>query len=97
MDPNTIVPVFAFTVLALLWLAFAYALCFNRAALNSTWQATTRWPVLARVTVALLILPVYAGLWIWQAKWPAWLRLVLIAGLAWVTIYTFYPAAAAAF
>jgi hypothetical protein len=31
------------------------------------------------------------GLWVWETSWPILLRLVLVAGLAWVTLYTFFP------
>jgi hypothetical protein len=31
------------------------------------------------------------GLWIWNTSWPIWLRLILIIGLAWGTVYTFFP------
>jgi hypothetical protein len=30
------------------------------------------------------------GLWIWQTPWPMWLRLVLVAGLAWWNVYMFF-------
>ncbi len=91
MDTNTIINILAFTVLALMWSAFGLALVFNRGLLDRAWSVLRGWPLLIRVMVALLVLPVFLGLWIWQAKWPAWLRLVLVAALAWVTIYTFFP------
>jgi hypothetical protein len=47
------------------------------------------WVVQALVT--LLTLPVVLGLWVWQTSWPLWLRLILVIGLAWVTLYTFFP------
>jgi nucleoside permease NupC len=78
-------------VLTLLWLAFAAALLFNRELLDITWQAFRGWPLIIQVVVGLLVLPVTAGLWIWQTSWPLILRLVLVAGLAWVTVYTFFP------
>jgi hypothetical protein len=31
------------------------------------------------------------GLWIWQTSWPLVLRLVLAGGLAWATLYVFFP------
>jgi hypothetical protein len=41
--------------------------------------------------VGLLALPVVLGFLIWETSWPLLLRLPLVLGLAWVTLYTFYP------
>jgi hypothetical protein len=81
----------AFAVLTLLWLGFAAALLFNRSMLDTTWQAFRSWPIVIQLVVGLLILPVVLGLWIWETSWPFLLRLLLVAGLAWVTVYTFFP------
>ena len=94
MDSNALISLFAFSVLTVLWLAFGYALLFRRPALAQAWQVFRRWPLPAQIILALLILPVILGIWVWNAKWPIWLRLLLIAGLAWVTEYTFFPTAA---
>jgi len=48
-------------------------------------------PFIVQAVVWLLVLPVAAGLWIWETSWPLWLRLVLVIGLGWVTVYTFFP------
>lgn len=86
-----IINIFAFAVLTLLWLAFAAALLFNRDLLDTVWQSFRSWPLLFQIIVGLLVLPVIAGLWIWETSWPLLLRLILVAGLAWVTVYTFFP------
>lgn len=88
---DRIINVFAFAVLTLLWLAFATALLFNREMLDTTWQSFRSWPLVVQIIVGLLVLPVVAGLWIWETSWPLLLRLILVAGLAWVTVYTFFP------
>jgi hypothetical protein len=92
MNPDPLVPIVAFSLLTLLWIAFAAALVFNRAGLNRAWSAFRSTPLVAQILLALLTLPVLVGLWVWQLKWPGWLRLVLVAGLAWMTEYTFFPA-----
>lgn len=88
---DRIINIFAFAVLTLLWLAFAAVLLFNRDMLDTTWQAFSSWPLIVQLAVGLLVLPVVLGLWIWETSWPLLLRLVLVIGLAWVTIYTFFP------
>jgi hypothetical protein len=88
---DRIINIFAFAVLTLLWLAFAAALLFNRDLLGITWQSFRSWPLIVQLIVGLLVLPVVIGLWIWETSWPFLLRLLLVAGLAWVTVYTFFP------
>ncbi len=88
---NRVVNIAAFTILTLLWLACGGALLLNQGLLDTTWQTFAGWPLILQAAVALLTLPVVAGLWIWETSWPLLLRLVLVAGLAWVTVYTFFP------
>jgi len=88
---NMIINVGAFVILGLLWLGFATALIFNQAILDSVWIAFRGLPLILQVLLWLLLLPVTAGLWIWESSWPLWLRLLLVFGLGWVTIYTFFP------
>jgi putative copper export protein len=82
---------FAFAILGLLWLGFGAALLFNPEILQAAWQAFRGWSWVVQALVSLLTLPVVLGLWVWQTTWPLWLRLILVIGLAWVTLYTFFP------
>jgi hypothetical protein len=91
MNTDLLINITAFTVLTLLWLGFGAALLLNRAILSRAWNVFRSWNILVQLFVVLLILPVVLGLWIWQARWPLWLRLLLVAGLAWMTEYTFFP------
>src|SRR5688572_5347691 len=88
---NRVISIFAFAVLTLLWIAFVAALLFNRVMLDTVWQSFRSWPFVVQLIVGLLVLPVVLGLWIWETSWPLWLRLILVVGLAWVTVYTFFP------
>lgn len=88
---NMIINLGAFAILSVLWLGFAAALIFNQAMLDSIWTALRALPWAVQGVIWLLVLPVTAGLWIWETSWPLWLRLLLVVGLAWVTIYTFWP------
>lgn len=88
---DRIINIVAFAVLTLLWLGFGAALLFNRELLDTVWQSFRSWPLLLQLVAGLLVLPVVGGLWIWETSWPVLLRLVLVFGLAWVTVYTFFP------
>lgn len=88
---NTIISFGSFAILSLLWLAFAAALVFNQSILDNIWQALRGMPIFVQVVVWLLVLPIAMGLWIWEMSWPLWIRLILIIGLGWATIYTFFP------
>lgn len=91
MNTDLFISIIAFTVLTLLWLGFGIALLLNREFLDRVWRLFRSWNILIRLFVALLVLPVVLGLWIWQTRWPFWVRLVLVVGLAWMTEYTFFP------
>ena len=88
---NMIINVGAFAILSILWLGFGAALIFNQAILHTAWQSLRAMPLPVQAIAWLLVLPVTAGLWIWESSLPFWIRLVLVTGLGWVTIYTFYP------
>ena len=88
---NRMINLAAFGILTVLWLAFLAALVFNRALLDAAWQTFRGWPLVLQGIIWLLALPVVAGLWIWETTWPMWVRLILVLGLAWVTVYTFFP------
>jgi hypothetical protein len=88
---NTMINYSSFGILSLLWLGFGVALLFNHVFLDSVWQLFRGLPVAFQVVIGLLLLPVVLGLWIWETPWPLWIRLVLVIGLGWATLYTFFP------
>jgi len=88
---NMIINIAAFGILSLLWLGFAAALLLNPPMLDQVWLSFRGLPLIFQALVGLLVLPVTVGLWIWETSWPLWLRLLLVIGLGWVTIYTFFP------
>lgn len=90
---ETFFNIFVFLLFTALWLAFVYALLANRSLLDSVWVKFRSWSVAVQLVVAVLFLPLVLGLWVWSTKWPGWLRILLIAGLAWFNIYTFFPRA----
>ena len=88
---NLVISISAFIGLGALWLGFGAALILNRALLDTVWQALRGLPLVFQVVVWLLVLPVTAGLWIWEMPWPIGLRLILVAGLGMATLYAFFP------
>lgn len=91
MNTDVVINILAFTILTLLWLGFGVALLFDRELLPKAWKMFRKWNIFLQLFIALLALPVVLGLWIWQTRWPGWVRIVLVAGLAWMTEYTFFP------
>ena len=91
MNTDLLISMIAFTVLTLFWGGFGAALLLNRDLLDKAWRLFRSWNILPQFFVALFVLPVVMGLWIWQTRWPAWLCLLLVVGLAWMTEYTFFP------
>jgi hypothetical protein len=88
---NRVINLAAFVILTLLWLGFGIVLLLNPDRLLAAWQALRGWPLVVQLLAWLLALPVMLGLWVWQTSLPLILRLFLVAGLAWGTIYAFYP------
>ena len=80
-----------FLGVVLLWLAFAAALVVHRQSLDSAWDAFRAAPMPLRVVEGVVLLPWVLGLAVWEARWALWLRILLLAGLAWATVYAFLP------
>jgi hypothetical protein len=91
MNTDLLISILAFTILTLLWLGFVFALIFNRELLDQAWRMFLGWNLLFKILAVFLVLPVILGLWIWQWRLPAWGRLLVIIGLAWMTEFTFFP------
>lgn len=88
---DRIINIVAFAVFSILWLGFLAALVISPEMLSNIWLSLRGLPLIIQGLVWLLALPVVLGLWIWQTAWPIAIRLVLVFGLAWVTVYTFFP------
>jgi hypothetical protein len=80
-----------FVLFAVLWAAFAGALILSQGSLDQTWEWIRGLPLIVQGVVWLLFLPVVAGLWIWESSWPLAIRLVLVFGLGFVNLITFFP------
>jgi hypothetical protein len=78
-------------VVAVLWIAFGAALVVRQDGLDSAWSAFRTAPFPLQVVEGVVLLPWVLALAAWEASWALWLRLLLVAGLAWATIYAFLP------
>ena len=90
---DSIIGLGTFVVFAVLWAAFGIALVMSQGSIDAAWEWLRGLPLVFQGVVALLLLPVAAGLWIWESSWPLALRLVLVVGLAGVNLYVFFPRA----
>ena len=79
---NLLINISAFIILTFLWVGFGAAIFYRRDALDHGWQKFRLLPVLLQLAIGLLALPLLIGLWVWQTRWPFWLRLTLVAGMA---------------
>lgn len=87
---DQIVPLLAFATFIVLWVAFAYAPVANQGSLDAAWSWVREQNIVVQIAVWLLLLPVVAGLWVWESGWPPLLRLVIVGGLAFATLYVFF-------
>jgi hypothetical protein len=71
--------IYANLVFAILWVGFFIALAMNREWLDVLWNWAQALPLVPRIIVWVLFLPIMVGLWIWESSWPALGR---VAGLA---------------
>jgi hypothetical protein len=83
-----------FIVFAIIWAGFGVALVASQGSLDQAWQAIRELPLLLQIVVAILFLPVVAGLWVWETTWPLLVRLILVIGVAGWNLLIFLPRAA---
>lgn len=79
------------TLFTALWVAFFAVLLVNQGTVGDLWHGIRDLPLFIQGVLWLLFLPLMAGLAIWDASWPALVRLILIAGIAGFNVYLFYP------
>jgi len=83
-----------FLVFAILWVAFGAALIWSQGSVDQAWATINGLPLILRVLVWLLFLPVVAGLWVWETSWPLIVRVITIAAIAGWNLLVFLPRAA---
>jgi len=77
--------IYANLVFAILWVGFFIALAMNREWLDVLWNWVQALPLVPRIIVWVLFLPIMVGLWIWESSWTSFGRM---AGLASIVAWT---------
>jgi len=81
---------YANVVFLVLWAGFIAALLINREWLDTLWEWVQALPILPRIIVWVVFLPIMVGLWIWESSWPVFGRLVGFAGIVAWTLLAVY-------
>jgi hypothetical protein len=76
------ITIYAVLTFVVLWVGFVTAMAANRGWLDLLWNWTQALPLMPRIIVWILILPIMVALWIWHSPWPAVLRIVGFAAIA---------------
>lgn len=80
-----------FIALTALWIAFGLVLVVSEASLHDLWVRVGDLPMTLRVGIWVLFLPWMCAAAVWETSWPVIWRAVLVLGLAWATVYAFFP------
>jgi hypothetical protein len=82
-----------FVVFAVVWAAFAAGLIWSQGSLDEAWSTVRSLPIVVQVIAWVLLLPVMAGLWVWETSWPLIVRLAVVLGIAGWNLLIFLPRA----
>ncbi|MCK5054735.1 MAG: hypothetical protein KAR65_10665 [Anaerolineales bacterium] len=82
--------IYANVIFVVLWVGFAIALVVNQEWLDVLWTWAQALPLLPKIIVWVLFLPILVGLWIWESAWPVLGRLVGLAGIVGWTLLAVY-------
>jgi hypothetical protein len=74
--------IYANVICVVLWVGFVIALVVNREWLDVLWNWAQALPLIPKIIVWMVFLPIMVGLWIWESSWPTLVRLVGFAGIA---------------
>jgi len=79
--------IYANVIFAVLWVGFIIVMIADRAWLDLLWEWVQALPLLPRIVVWVLILPIMVGLWIWESSWSTFGRLLGFTGIvAWTIL-----------
>ena len=79
--------IYANVIFVVLWVGFIIALVMNQETLDVLWNWAQALPLVPKIIVWVMFLPIMVGLWIWESSWPALGRLVGFSGIvAWTLL-----------
>lgn len=76
-----VMTIYANAVFVVLWVGFIIALAANREWLDAVWNWAQALPLIPKIIVWVLFLPIMVGLWVWESSWSTFGRLVGFAGI----------------
>jgi hypothetical protein len=76
-----VMTIYANAVFVVLWVGFVVALAANREWLDAVWNWAQALPLIPKIIVWVLLLPIMVGLWIWESSWSTFGRLVGFIGI----------------
>ena len=85
--------IYAIVIFVILWVGFVIALVVNQEWLDVLWNWAQALPLLLKIIVWVLFLPIMVGLWIWESSWPILGRLAGFSSIvAWtlLAVYSLY-------
>ncbi len=86
-----LVEITLFVIAAGLWVAFAVAVFLSQSSIDEVWAWFKTQSLLLQVPLGILFLPWVIGMWIWESTWSLAVRSVLVVGIAWANLYSFFP------
>ena len=79
--------IYANVIFVILWIGLILALVMNREWLDVLWKWVQALPLIPRLLIWLVFLPVMTALWIWESDWSTFARLLGFGGiLAWTLV-----------
>jgi ABC-type glucose/galactose transport system permease subunit len=82
--------IYANMIFVVLWVGFIIALIVNPEWLDALWDWAQALPLVPKIIVWVLFLPIMVGLWIWESSWPTLGRMVGFAGIVGWTLLAVY-------
>jgi hypothetical protein len=87
-----VLSIYAVSIFAMLWIVFATALIVNREWMVLLWNWVGELPLILKLIVWVVFLPIMVGIWIWESTWPDIVRWLGFAGIVlWtgLAVYSF--------
>lgn len=85
-----VMTIFANVIFAMLWVGFILAIALNREWLDVLWGWVQELPLVPKIIVWVVFLPIMVGLWIWESSWPTLGRVMGFAGIVGWTLLAVY-------